>query len=571
MKNITSFTAVACLIIVALTVFVLPAVAKPTLLEEKLKELDDVLDRRDTYYVLHEYKIDSLRNIADRIPAEDFSARANAYHNVFEAYSSFQGDSALNFANREYEMAMKSGLPDDIVRAKTDLVFTHLSSGNFTDGVQIAGDIDLSQASDQRKTEWYYLCIRLFSDLSNYLVADFNDKNALQSGAYCDSVMALAPKDSYYYLYAQAFNQKKPLPEKKKIEIFHKLLERNDISIGIKAMISSILGDFYLRDGNSDKYIEYKIDSAIKDVEAAKRETVSKLDLGKWLFDNGEIERAHRYIDLAKEDAEFYNARNRKFQIMSILPLVEKARYISVDNRRSNLQTTAIVTGLLVIALIIAVFYIFRQLKTVRAARRAAENLNREISSRNKEIEERNKEIEERNRLIQEKNDELNETLARLRESNKIKDEYIGYGFYVHAEYIRKLESLYNMVDRKLMARQYDDLQKNLKHSDIRKEKESMHESFDRIFLRLFPDFISKYKELFPEDDAKNAESNGHTLTSEMRIFALIRLGITDIGNIALFLNYSVNTVNTYKTKAKNRSLVANEEFERAIMRIKST
>ncbi len=559
--NLTVRLLLSLLTIVAIT---LGADAKTSHLDSMLNRLDDVLDRRDTYYVLHEYKIDSLLNIANRIPREDHSALANAYHQVFRAYSSFQGDSALNFANREYDAALKSGKPDDIVRAKTDLVFTHLSSGNFTDGVEIANHMDLSQASPERKTEWYYLCIRLFSDLSNYLVADFNDKNALLSGAYCDSVMQIALRDSYAYQYALAFNQKNKLPNEQKTAIFHKLLERNDIDLGTKAMIASILGDFYGTAGNQDKYIDYKIESAILDVESAKRETVSKLDLGKWLFDNGDVDRAHRYIDLAKEDAEFYNARNRKFQIMSILPLVEKARYTNVDTKRSHLQITVIIIGLLALALIAAIFYIFRQLKEVRAARR-------ETEERNSELKKLNGEIEERNREIQEKNTELHNMLGKLRESNKIKDEYIGYGFYVHAEYIRKLESLYNMVDRKLMTRQYDELQKSLKRGDIRKEKENMHESFDRIFLRLFPDFIAEYKKLFPKDDPKNAESNGHTLTSEMRIFALIRLGITDIGNIALFLNYSVNTVNTYKTKAKNRSLLANEDFEPAIMQIKST
>lgn len=540
------------------------AYAKSTPLDSMLSRLDDMLDRRDTYYVIHEYKIDSLRNIAGRIPPDNPSALADAYHNVFKAYSSFQGDSALQFANREFDVALRSGNPDDIVRAKTDLIFTHLSSGNFTDCMEIVKNIDLSQASKERKTKFYYLCIRLFSDLSNYLVADFDDKHAKMSGAYCDSVMKIAAPDTYEYQYALAFNPKQNLNIAQKTEIFKKLLNRKDVDTGTKAMIASILGDFYGTADDQDNFIHYKILSASLDVEAAKRETVSKLDIGKWLFDTGDVERAHRYIDLAKEDAEFYNARNRKFQIMSILPLVEKARYINIDTKRGHLLVSTVITGLLALLLIIAVFFIIRQLKAVRAARRVAEERNQEVKQQNKEIEKRNQEI-------QVKNEELNDMLDKLRESNKIKDEYIGYGFYVHAEYIRKLESLYNLVDRKIMTRQYDELQKSLKRGDIRKEKENMHESFDRIFLRLFPNFIAKYKELFPADDAKNAEANGHTLTSEMRIFALIRLGITDIGNIALFLNYSVNTVNTYKTKAKNRSLLANEDFEAAIMKIKST
>lgn len=515
-----------------------------------ITKLDDVLKRRDTYYVTREYRIDSLKNVMKTIPDESLKERTGALHDIFKEYSSFQGDSALNYARREYDMAQKTGDPDLIADAKSDLIFTYMSGGSFTDAVDIVNRMDLSQVSDSRKVEFYSLCIRLFSDLSNYSVADFSDKYARKSGQYCDSVMAIADPNSYHFQYAMAFSPKKNLNIKQKIATFRRLLNRTDLDSGLKAMLASILGDFYLQAGDQDNYMYYKTQSAILDVMSAKRETVSKLDLGRIMFERGDVERAYRYIDLAKEDADFYNARNRKFQIMSILPIVEKARYSAVDHDRHSLLIVAIVMIALLILLGGGVFFFVRQLREVRKAR---------------------KELEERNDIIEKKNEELNSLINQVRESNRIKDEYIGYGFNVHAEYIRKIESLYNVIDRKLMAKQYDDLRKFLKKGDIRKEKENMHEEFDRIFLRLFPDFVNRYKALFPPDDPKNAECNGRSLTSEMRIFALIRLGISDISNIALFLNYSVNTVNTYKTKAKNRALVPNEEFEQEIMKIKST
>lgn len=576
-----SFKTTCCkiLILSALIFMACPPIsARQDTLDSLLQQLDDALDRRDTYFVLQEYKIDSLRNVLHKVPAGDYSARARAYHDVFKAFESMQGDSALNYANLEYEAAKLSGLPDDILRAKSDLIFTHLSSGNFTECVDIVNKIDLKDASPKLKTEFYYLCIRVFSDLSNYLVSDFNDKNARLSGAYCDSVMQIADPGSYEYQYALAFSPMKNLPPTQKISIFEKLLKRPDIQLGTKAMLASILGDFYRAAGDENEFAANKIRSAILDIQSAKRETISKLDIGKWLFERGDIDRAHRYIDAAKEDADFYNARNRKFQIMGILPLVEKARYLDMNKKRDNWLMSTMLACLIVVALCFVAFFIVRQLKATRKAKKAVEESNTriqqqntEIKRQNVEIQQQNDQIQQKNDEIQKKNDELNEMLDKLRESNKIKDEYIGYAFYVHAEYIRKLESLYNMVDRKLMARQYDDLRKSLKQGDIRREKENMHDEFDRVFLRLFPDFVKRYKALFPADDAKNAESNGHTLTSEMRIFALIRLGITDISDIALFLNYSVNTVNTYKTKAKNRSLLANEDFEPEIMKIKST
>lgn len=130
-------------------------------------------------------------------------------------------------------------------------------------------------------------------------------------------------------------------------------------------------------------------------------------------------------------------------------------------------------------------------------------------------------------------------------------------------------------MGRKLKARQYDDLATTLRESDLRKEKEEMLHNFDSIFLRLFPTFIAQYNDLFPpevvaETRAKADGDPDHTLTPEMRIFALIRLGVSDIAKIATFLNYSPNTVNTYKTRAKKASNLSNDRFEPAIMAIRS-
>lgn len=521
-----------------------------------INRLDQVLDRRDTYFVSRGFRIDSLKKVARTIDVSDYRARSKAFHDIFEEYGSYQGDSALRYTNLELEAAVKSGITDDIVRARTDMIFTFMSGGNFTDAVETVHGTDLSNASTDVRANFYYTCIRLYSDLSGYTVTDFSDKYARISGLYCDSVLQITRPNTYLHEYALAFSPKAANSADKKIKIFTRLLERKDVNSSVKAMLASMIGDFYRDLEDRENEIYYKALAAILDVEASKRETIAKLDLGHILFEQGDIDRAYRYIDLAKEDADFYNARNRKIQIMNVLPLVEKARYMNLDDRRQRLQITNIIMIALVIAMIVVLWLFFRQMSKVRRAR--------------KEIEEQNHEIEKRNGELNAKNHELNEMLERLQESNKIKDEYIGYGFSVHAEYIRKIESIYNLVDTKLMAKQYDELRKSIRRSDIRVQKETMHEEFDRTFLRLFPEFITRYKELFPADDPKNAESNGQNLTSEMRIFALMRLGITDVGDISMFLNYSINTVNTYKTKAKNRSILPNDQFEEAIMKIRS-
>ena len=182
-------------------------------------------------------------------------------------------------------------------------------------------------------------------------------------------------------------------------------------------------------------------------------------------------------------------------------------------------------------------------------------------------IRRKNRKLLEARETIAEQLEQLKHTNLQLQEDDKIKNAYIGRSFYTNAEFIAKLEKLYLAIDRKIAARQYEDLRSMMKLSTLNTERASMYEAFDQTFLKLFPDFVERYNALFEEKDRKLPD-NDQSLTSEMRIFALIRLGINDSERIAKFLDYSVHTVNTYKTRIKNRSMVDNEQFERLIMDI---
>lgn len=525
-------------------------------IEDILRQLDEIVERRDVYFMQRQHRIDSLNNELKRSLKEgDLQRQYSLCSMLFDEYKSYQSDSAKIYAKKQCELSAAINSDSLKVDANCDMIFYYLSAGIFKDACDYVAATDLSKVSDNQRAEFYYQCIRLYSDMSNFSDGTFNDSYAHLSHAYSDSVINLLPQDNYYYIYATVFKEYSDASNLAKIAAFKKLLDRKDVSEGTKAMLCSIIADQYISAGNGEEALYYKALSAILDIKSAKRETTATRDLASMMYKRGDLERAGRYINAALEDANFFNARHRKMEINSILPLIEQTRYQSVNAQRTILWWVVGVISLLAVSLIVAIIYIIRQVKKLRAARKI--------------IEDRNAEIESRNKVIEEHNEELKATNNKLRESNKIKDEYIGYGFYVNSEYIKKMEALYKLVNRKIATKQYEDLRMTLKDSDLRKEKESMHQEFDRIFLKLFPTFIEQFNSLF-ESDESMIPADSKSLTSEMRIFALIRLGISDNSNIASFLNYSVNTVNTYKTKTKNKSIVPNEQFEQKIMEIKS-
>ncbi|MNE71853.1 hypothetical protein D3C80_1677560 [compost metagenome] len=154
-------------------------------------------------------------------------------------------------------------------------------------------------------------------------------------------------------------------------------------------------------------------------------------------------------------------------------------------------------------------------------------------------------------------------------EAEKIKEEYIGYSFHINSKYIDKIERFKKNIDQNLTTRKFDEIKLHLNRIDPKKEREELYHGFDKVFLRLFPHFITNFNSLFKEEDQIKL-SGIELLNTELRIFALIRLGITDNEKIAQILDFSVNTIYSYKTRIKNRSLVPNEDFEDRIMAIKA-
>lgn len=550
------------LLLLAVTGYVnlTPAIAQDAdkLLKEKLEELDHVLERRDTYYMAHEHYIDSLKRVYAQVARTDDRRRLfDVTNSLYMAYKSFQNDSARAYNDRELALACELGDKSLIVRAQCDNLFTYMSRGDFTNAVEVLRDTDLQGVDDSLKADFYVQAVRLYSDLSNFTSERYEDKYAILSRAYSDTVMKYAQKGSYPAQFASNFLNQFKKDTARQITTYESMLRRGDIPKSIKAMLHSMLADVYINNGNTSLGLMHKAESAIIDIKEATRETTSKHFLAYELYELGDIDRASRLIHAALEDAEAYNAPQRKAEIGRSLSLIEASKYNDVNHQR--LALWYILGGVALLALGLGLGYIFIRRK------------NRLLNAQKQIIVEKNSEITEANSKLTHLNEQLNTLNARIRESVRIKDEYIGYGFHLNSEYIDRIEGIYKLVSRKLAVGQADDLKQQLKLSDLKNEKLKMLKEFDATFLRLFPTFVEQYSELFPPEDATHHEIEDGMLTPEMRIFALIRLGVTDNNNnIARFLNYSVNTINTYKTKAKKRSIVPNDEFEERIMEIRS-
>jgi hypothetical protein len=328
-----------------------------------------------------------------------------------------------------------------------------------------------------------------------------------------------------------------------------------------KAVLTYALANIYRKEGDIDRQITYYAISAICDIKNAIKENASMQALAITLFETGNIEKAYSCIKSSMEDAMFCNARLRTYEISQILPIIDSAYQEKVRNQQSGLQFFLTLVSLLSLFLIIAVIYVYRQMKKIARIRKELFQTNLKLNELNKDLQHTVDQLNKTNKKLSDVNQELYE-------SNEIKETYIGHFLDLCSTYINNLEKFQNTLNNKAVERKLDELFRMLKsHDMIDQELRELYKLFDNIFLHLYPNFVEEFNSLLLEEERFNLRQN-ELLNVELRIFALIRLGITDSSRIANFLHYSANTIYNYRTRVRNKAAVPRDQFESLVMKI---
>lgn len=504
-----------------------------------LKRVDESLEHRDRF---EKEKLSRIENLSAQFA--DVSGDTTGYdlaYSLYDEYKNFCYDSAKYYAYYSLDLAQLLKDQDRVVKSQNAIAFSLISAGILSEARDVLSSIDRSQLSGQALSDYYEHQSQLWRSMADYVHEEpFYTKYITMSNAYLDSLKQMIPEGTLRWYSITGSRLMRDHKYEEALQSFTKVLEYGDtIDLHVRAMTTAEIAWAYIWLGDEDKAIAYFAQSALADNESATREITALYHLSRLVYKQGDYDRASRYVHQALEDVNFYNSRLRKVEINDILPIIEQDRYDAVRSQRNWLFATLALFVALLAGILWSYWFIHRKNAKLTAARA-------EIAARAEQLQEAN---------------------SRLVEADKIKTAYIGRSFYSNAEFIEKLEKVYKAIDRKITAHQYDDLRYTLRESTLNSERESMYEAFDETFLKLFPNFVERFNLLFEESDRK-MPPNDHSLTSEMRIFALIRLGITDSERISKFLDYSVHTVNTYKTRIKNRSTADNDKFESLIMQI---
>ncbi len=504
--------------------------------------LNQELSKQKIYDQQKNQVIKNLKLNLSETSAANLQKQFKLCEQLYDQYKSYQYDSAYKYTNKLQHLSLQLKDKNKEADSKVKTGFILLSAGMFKEAFEVLRTIYIRNLSDSIKFEYYALQSR-----ANYDLAAFNhDLNYTPyynrlANRYLDSAIAVSQPGSYeniYYKNYQKFKNGDYLTAEKG---FINLLKNPALTPHQTAIITSTLSNVYMANHEEQKSETMLIDAVIKDIQTSTKETVALFWLAEKLYKKGDVKNAYLYIQQAMSDAEFYGARQRQVQISTVLPIIAAQNLQLLEKEKTRFLIYLLSTTVLSLLVILASISLFKQLKNLKI----------------------------KEKIIADQNDALKIINQKMEDDTHIKEEYIGYFFDLISGYILKLEKLKRSVDMKLSVKKYDDIPAIIHSIQIKKEREILFRTFDQVFLKIFPHFVTSFNALFKPGDQIWPKEH-EVLTTDLRIFALIRLGITDNETIAKILEYSEKTIYVYKMRIKAKSLVHGEEFEQRIMAIRA-
>jgi DNA-binding FrmR family transcriptional regulator len=535
--------------------FVTTFSAEATGADELLDKLTRALANKPAYFKQRTDRIATLTRQFKAHKADDEQKFALGLR-IYQEYKSFKYDSAFTYAQRLLQLATKIESPEKVEVSKLNLAFIQVSSGMFKEAFESLASISPARLDSASRAELYFLKARAYSDLVDFNSSDYyRPAYTAQAVAYSDTALAYCRPGSYQWLAVQGFRYLKRNDLKASARVYRRILGLPSLTLPQLAVNASTAAYVAELSGQPEAAFRLLTRAAIADVQSATTETLALYKLAARCYQQGDLKHAYTFIQSAREDAAFYNARLRQVQISSIFSMIEVERISLIERQRQTLSSYALATTGLALLVIAFAAVIFRQLRRLQRAEGTISAINQAL--------------QENNANLSQLNQHLSAANYKLNEANVIKDEYIGYYFNVTSEYIDRVEGFKNALDKSLANKQYVSTQRIVDNLNIKRERNDLFKGFDSVFLKLFPHFVADFNELLkPEERIQLAD--GQLLTAELRLFALIRLGIDDSERISKILGYTINTVYTYKARTKKKSRYPSEEFEERVRAIQA-
>ena len=496
--------------------------------------LDEAIEAHRHYVAVREGRIARLKcQLLDADTANLSFFRWNG--EIYKEYKAYICDSAIHYLRVNLDWAERYGQRNAALETRLELAHLMASAGMYEEAAELLRQTDKASLPAHLLPDYYNACHKLYTELSFYTLDDsFKKHYQALATHYDDSLMQVLLPSSPLYLERREMREAAAGHPDEALSINDTRLAHAKPNTPEYALVTYQRSLLYRRLGNREEEKRYLALSALTDIRLSITDHASLWNLAELLYEEGDMEHAYRYIRFSWDETNRYNARSRSLQTAGILSLIDLTYQAMREKQNGRLRLYLWLISALIVLLVVAVGFIYRQMQRLSAARNKLEHANEQLQL-----------------------------------SNNIKEEYVGRFMNLCSVYINRLDTYRRMVNKKISAGQMEELLKMVRSREVLDTGlKELYDNFDTAFLHLFPDFVDKFNDLLQPEE-RIVLRKGELLNTELRIFALIRLGIDDSSQIAEFLRYSVNTIYNYRAKVKNKARISREDFEIRLMQIR--
>ena len=507
-----------------------------------LKLLDGYIERRDLYTEQKEDKIKQLK-LKLRI-ADNDKSRLSILNDIYREYYTYRYDSAMVYANRGLALSQSESNAYYTTLNRINRAAVLSTGGFYSQAETLLNEIGENNVPHQLKQYYYYTTTWLYSyweafcDKSEF--KDYYRQKKLQFLRLTVNTTHSNYVGLYAYLSGELAYLENPL-DKNVLRHYTIAINNSLVNSRVHASAAYCIARYYREIGNMQLYEKYIVEAAISDMVCPLKENLALQELSTYLYkkDPKYANRAARYIYCSMKDAQFYNNRLRMLEISNIQPIIATANQEALAHKERIVRGVLAVVSFLSLVLLGMALLGYKQTKWLARSRREVKSQNLKLT-------------------------ELNEKLIA---TNHRRETYMRLFMDISAVYIRKLIEYRKLVGRKIKANQTADLLKTINSYKLAEEEATtFYTRFDRAFIELYPSFVEELNHLLLPD-AKIELPSPNSLTTEVRIFALMRLGVTDSQEIATLLFYSTQTIYNYKSAMRTRA-INRETFDEDINRL---
>jgi cell division protein FtsL len=488
--------------------------------------------------------IDSLEK--QLLKTNDTREQYDYCYRLFLEYGDLSFDKMCAYALECNDLAEELGDKHLITSSKLSEAQTYIKGGFFREADACLATIDTTGCELSTRLRYLMTCLNLeFEDGFFFPLTILREKTfSHKMEKIYDEMAHLVPSDSQILYEARAkiaFHMSK---YDEGIRYSYLLLSKLPADSHEYAYAMGNLGYNYMGKGDYVEAAKYMTESAIQEIKRGSKEYPAMRKIAELMYILGDIDNAYKFINVYTRNSFDYNSKYRLFELTKSYPQIEKILYQSIQKQQR--QKSIFITLLLIIALllVVAILFVFKQ--------------KRKLAFQNTVIEKQNQVLTDKTKCIEDTN-------QALLEAHHIKDIVLGQLIAGNANSIIYAEKIRKDICRKLKIKDYEGI-KAAFEKPVDADR-AFFSNIDNVILSIFPNFIDGFNSLLKEE-CRIVLKSKDSLVPEVRIFALIRLGISKNDDIAKCLNYSVSTVKCYKSKIMNASSLTNDEFYARLMQI---